>query len=74
MTLRILVIDDDVTIRTSLADALATEGTQVGVASNAQEAHASLQEGPLDIVFSDVKMPGADGIELLARFAPKTWS
>ena len=42
MTLHILVVDDDPTIRTSLAEALADGSVEVGVAASAEEALTSL--------------------------------
>jgi len=66
MSPRVLVVDDDDTIRTSLGDALATGEFEVAVASSAEEALTHFRpEGAPDLVLSDVKMPGLDGIELL---------
>lgn len=62
----ILVVDDDPAIRLSLGEALDREGMQVAVAESAERALAMLGDVAPDVVLSDVKMPGLDGIELLA--------
>ncbi len=64
-SIRILVVDDDPTIRASVADALSSEAREVLVAASAEEALAVLSSRAPDIVLSDVKMPGVGGMELL---------
>jgi two-component system, OmpR family, response regulator MprA len=64
---RVLVIDDDTNIRSSLKRALAYAGFAVDVAENGE---AGLQRAliePPDIVVLDVLMPGVDGIEVCRR-------
>jgi len=61
---RILLVDDDPAIRTSLAEALGEEGYEVRSAEDADRALASLQPVP-ELVLSDVRMPGMSGLELL---------
>jgi len=65
MTHTILLVDDDTRVLTSLAEALTTETTVVRTASDAREALASLGTPHPDVIVSDVRMPGMDGIELL---------
>jgi two-component system, NtrC family, response regulator AtoC len=65
MTARILIVDDDPSIRRSLAEALVEEGYRVEAAESAEGALALLDRGVPDVVLSDVRMPGMDGIELL---------
>lgn len=65
MTQRILVVDDDGEIRASLARALANDRAEVRTAESAEDALAMLADATPDIVLSDIRMPGLDGIELL---------
>jgi DNA-binding NtrC family response regulator len=65
--MHLLIVDDDASVRASLRDALATPLTRVSEAANAREALARLGTDPADVVLSDVRMPGMDGIELLRR-------
>ena len=65
MTTRILVVDDDDEIRAALAEALADDNAEVRTAESAETALASFSDGAPDIVLSDIRMPGLDGIALL---------
>jgi DNA-binding NtrC family response regulator len=65
--MHLLIVDDDASVRASLRDALATPLIRVSEAANAREALSRLGSDPADIVLSDVRMPGVDGIELLRR-------
>ena len=65
MTRRVLVVDDDPAIRTSLAEALSDDGIAVTVAESAERALAVIGEAAPDVVLSDVRMAGLDGLELL---------
>jgi DNA-binding NtrC family response regulator len=65
MTKRVLVVDDDATIRVALRDALTSAGFQVNLAEGATEALAQISHAPPDVVVSDVRMPDVSGLELL---------
>ena len=64
-TAKLLVADDDPGLRESLERTLTREGYRVVVASDGRAALERLQGGGIDLVLTDVKMPGLSGIELL---------
>ena len=64
---RILVVDDEPVVRESLRDWFANDGYPVDMAADAREALRKLQEYSWDILLTDVKMPGMDGLELQQR-------
>ena len=64
LTATILVVDDDDPVRVMLARLLRTQGYTVVQAAHANEARAQLDSCPLDLVISDIVMPGESGIEL----------
>jgi len=71
----ILVADDEAAIRESLSEVLREEGYEVTEAGDGLEAIAALQGRNFDLVIADLRMPGADGIEVLRRareIAPQT--
>jgi two-component system, NtrC family, response regulator PilR len=61
----ILVVDDEKSICELLEITFRKEGHRVEVAHNVEEAKRRLQGSLYDIVISDVRMPGANGVELL---------
>ncbi len=63
---RILVVDDEESVRGVVAALLGRSGYDVTMAASAQEALATLKEdSDFDLVLSDVMMPGTDGLMLL---------
>ena len=75
MKIRILIVDDELSMREFLTILLEREGYQVTSAANAADALAQIERGLFDLVISDVQMPGLNGIELLGRIkssAPDT--
>jgi DNA-binding response OmpR family regulator len=66
----ILVVDDEETMRRSLADILRLEGYHVQVASGGETAIDLLRKETFDLILLDLKMPGVDGLEVL-HFASK---
>jgi two-component system response regulator HydG len=61
----LLVADDDPAVRQGLERTLTREGYRVLLASDGQAALERLQGGGVDLVLSDLKMPGLNGLELL---------
>src|SRR5215211_4268309 len=64
---RVLLVDDDAKLRRVLTLRLEAEGFEVREVASGEEAMASLNDGRLDFVLADLRMPGMDGIQLLAR-------
>jgi len=64
---RVLIIDDEAAIRTSLAKILRYEDHEVRDAADGLEGLALLERDRFDMVFLDIKMPGMDGLEVLAE-------
>ncbi len=64
---RVLVVDDDRSVRTALSVNLRKAGFEVELATDGDEAFQKLRESPFDIVLSDVMMPTITGLELLGR-------
>jgi two-component system response regulator AtoC len=61
----LLIVDDDPRVRSSLSRALAGEQIEVATAESAEHALGALAKVTPDIVLSDVRMPGMNGIDLL---------
>ena len=64
---RLLVVDDDRSIREALRAVLEDEGFTVAVAANGAEAMAKMEERPPQLVLLDLMMPVLDGFEVLDR-------
>ena len=64
---RVLVVDDERSLRTTLAANLEVDGFDVVEAESAEEALLRLEEGTFDLVLSDIRMPGMHGVDLFRR-------
>jgi len=64
--LRILIVDDDHRMASTLADILSLAGYRAETAHSAREARQKLQPGAFDCVISDIRMPFESGVELVA--------
>jgi len=67
MSDRVLIVDDDESLRESLELVLAAEGFEVVTAPDGSVALGRLEASTFDVVLCDVRMPGMDGIELLPQ-------
>ncbi|MGB8713071.1 MAG: response regulator, partial [Onishia taeanensis] len=64
---RIVIVDDDRAIRWVLERSLAQPDLSVESFERADAALASLEVSPPDVLVTDIRMPGLDGLELMAR-------
>ena len=62
---RVLVVDDNVELAENIAEILELEDIRGEVASNGRSALAMMQETDYDLVVTDIRMPGMNGVELL---------
>ncbi|MBU2018937.1 MAG: sigma 54-interacting transcriptional regulator, partial [Bacteroidetes bacterium] len=62
---KILIIDDERSIRRALREILEFEGFEVEEAENGKQGLEKLRETTYDVVFCDIKMPEMDGVEVL---------
>jgi DNA-binding NtrC family response regulator len=67
MSTRVLVVDDDLKMRTLVARVLSREGYAVRGAETGQDALDLLDAWSPDLMLCDIRMPGMDGMELLGR-------
>ncbi len=64
---RILIIDDEKSIRKTLGEILSYEGYKIEEAADGEEGLRKFSATPFDIVLCDIKMPKMDGIEFLEQ-------
>src|SRR5919204_1972391 len=72
----ILIVDDEVLIRETLAEYLGQEGFAVTTCADGESALALAAGRPFDVALCHVQLPGIDGIELLERLlklSPQTF-
>jgi putative nucleotidyltransferase with HDIG domain len=63
----VLVVDDETAVRKAIAQAVRSLGYRCRTAANGPEALDLIRRNGLDIIISDVRMPGLDGLELMAK-------
>jgi len=68
---RILVVEDNATLRETIAEVLRQEGHQVDAVERAEAGLELCAGEPVELVLTDLKLPGVDGQELLARVKGK---
>src|SRR3974390_1655343 len=72
---KVLVVDDDPVIGKSFDRVLSGKGYAVITAANGEEALIKLAAEDYDVVFTDIKMPGMNGLEVAERVkAKKPWT
>ncbi len=64
---KILIVDDELTVRDSLGKWFREEGYEIGTAESASDALTRMAENKWDLALLDIKMRGTDGIELQRR-------
>ena len=63
--LRILLVDDEPLMRLSMVDALETIGHDVEAAASGTDGIEAIRQRPFDLVITDLRLPGADGLTVL---------
>jgi len=71
INMRILLVDDDEWIRDSLSFFFEAEGCNLLTFETAEEGMEAVKQQAYDIVISDYKLPGMDGLEFLRRVKEK---
>ncbi len=64
---KILVVDDESSIRLLLSDILSSEGFEVTEAKDGQESLEKMEQTHFDLVITDIRMPRLDGFAMLDR-------
>lgn len=71
--LTVAVIDDDLAVRRALGRALLACGVKVLDYATAEDALAHLHNGDVDLIVTDLDLPGLDGAELIAAARSRGW-
>lgn len=69
---KVLIVDDEKSIRITLSEFLKKEGYEVGIAADAASAFQMLEEQEYDIILTDIIMPRITGIELLEKIRERS--
>ena len=67
MSLTILIVDDDLSIRDTMREFLELAGYEILVAASAEEALEVITAAPVEVVITDIMLPGMDGLDLTDR-------
>ena len=65
--MKVMIVDDEDEICSSLGETLSDSGYDVRVSNNPLRALESIKRGGVDIIISDIRMPGINGLEFLRR-------
>ncbi len=66
---KVLVVDDDETVRVLLQRILQAAGYEAVIAANGKEALSVIADGGIDVVMLDINMPGLSGVEVLGKIS-----
>jgi two-component system C4-dicarboxylate transport response regulator DctD len=66
----VLVVDDELGMRETVAEILQGAGFEVTTASSGEDALSRLRQDEFDVVLMDIRMPGRDGISVLQEIGP----
>lgn len=69
MSAAVLIVDDNAELAENLAEIFADEGCDVALAYSGEQALELADGRHFDLVLTDIRMPGIDGIELVRRMA-----
>ena len=64
---RVLVVEDEGYVRTSLGELLGQRGFDVDLTGSVSDAFASVARSPVDVILTDLRMPGGDGLDLVKK-------
>lgn len=67
MSFKILIVDDEQNIRTSLSSLLRDEGYYPSCCENGEQALQLIAQQYFDLIFLDIKLPGIDGLQVLEK-------
>lgn len=65
--MKVLIIDDERSIRNTLKEILEFEGHEISLAADGKEGLEMALAGNFDVIFCDIKMPSMDGVEVLEK-------
>ena len=68
---RILIVDDDETVRRSYLRSLESISNNIEAANDGEQALQSMEAKPFDVVLLDMRMPGRDGLSVLRTIKQK---
>ena len=66
---KVLVVDDDETVRVLFQRILQAAGYEAVIAANGKEALSVIADGGIDVVMLDINMPGLSGVEVLGKIS-----
>ena len=66
----VLVVDDELGMRETVAEILQGAGYEVTTASSGEDALSRMRQHEFDVVLMDIRMPGRDGISVLQEIGP----